>query len=149
MNDDKLTKEENKEAIPVEQEETPVKPASDLPKQATIMQLVDAMLKTPQTLYNHVRRNDLSAHLGRMLLIYSFCLLGYGLIVGSFSGQTQWFAAPVKIFLGTCFSSLLCFPSLYILAASCCQDLRRLPSFSRFQSSPCRSWDSFICWFGA
>ncbi|WP_417911837.1 hypothetical protein [Candidatus Electronema sp. TJ] len=125
MSDDNMTTEEKQAAHPAsEQKETPAKPAPDLPAQATIMQLVDALLKTPQTLYNHVRRNDLSAHLVRLLLIFSFCLLGYGLIVGSFSGQTQWFAAPVKIFLGTCFSALLCFPSLYILAALSGADLR-------------------------
>ncbi|XCN72058.1 MAG: hypothetical protein Q3M24_17345 [Candidatus Electrothrix aestuarii] len=95
-----------------------------LPKQARIMHLVDALLKTPQALYNHVRRNDIAVHTPKLLLIFSVCVLCYGLIVGSFSGHVQWLAAPLKIFFGTCLTALLCFPSLYILSALSGTDLR-------------------------
>jgi hypothetical protein len=95
-----------------------------LPKQAGIMHLVDALLKNPQTLYNHVRRNDLATHVSKLLLIFVVCVLCYGLIVGSFSGQMQWILAPLKIIFGTCLTALLCFPSLYILSALSGTDLR-------------------------
>lgn len=95
-----------------------------LPSQAKIMRLVDALLKTPQTLYNHVRRNDIAVYTPKLLLIFSVSVLCYGLIVGSFSGDMQWIAAPLKIFIGTCLTALLCFPSLYILSALSGTDLR-------------------------
>ncbi|CAK8718318.1 Yip1 domain protein [Candidatus Electrothrix gigas] len=98
--------------------------ALPLPQNAKVMHLVDALLKSPQTLYNHVRNNDLHRHVVQFLLIFSVCVLCYGCIVGSFSGQMQWIAAPLKIFLGTCLAVLLCFPSLYILSALSGTDLR-------------------------
>lgn len=42
--------------------------------------------------------------------------LAYGLVVGSFSGGEQWWAAPLKIVLGTALCGAICFPSLYIFA---------------------------------
>ena len=42
--------------------------------------------------------------------------LVYGLVVGSFSGGTQWWAAPAKVLAGTLLCALICFPSLYIFA---------------------------------
>jgi hypothetical protein len=44
------------------------------------------------------------------------CSLVYGIIVGTFSGGTQLWAAPAKIALGLVFSSFICLPSLYIFA---------------------------------
>ena len=121
MNDEKLINNDS----PVNAEPAlPKKSAPDLPEQAKIMHLVDALLKTPHTLYNHVQRNNLQNHLAKLLLIFAFCVLGYGLIVGSFSGNIQWISAPLKIFFGTCLSALLCFPSLYILSALSGTDLR-------------------------
>jgi len=42
--------------------------------------------------------------------------LAYGLVVGSFSGGVQWWAAPSKIVLGTALCGAICYPSLYIFA---------------------------------
>ena len=55
----------------------------------------------------------------------SFCLLaigmagviGYGGLVGAFSGGTQLWAAPAKLAAGLIFSGLICLPSLYIFAS--------------------------------
>src|SRR5262249_25710335 len=52
-----------------------------------------------------------------LLFIAVFCALVYGLIVGTFSGSTQLWAAPVKIAGGLLVSGLICLPSLYIF---CC-----------------------------
>jgi hypothetical protein len=40
----------------------------------------------------------------------------YGLVLGTFSGGTQLWAAPLKAVLGLAVSALICLPSLYIFA---------------------------------
>jgi hypothetical protein len=49
-----------------------------------------------------------------MLFVAALCSLIYGVIVGSFSGHDQWWAAPVKIAGGLLVSTIICLPSLYI-----------------------------------
>jgi hypothetical protein len=49
-----------------------------------------------------------------MLLVTVLCSLIYGVIVGSFSGGDQWWAAPVKIAGGLLICTVICLPSLYI-----------------------------------
>jgi hypothetical protein len=51
-----------------------------------------------------------------MLFASLICGLVYGLIIGSFSGAEQWWAAPVKFTGGLLISALICLPSLYIFA---------------------------------
>jgi len=41
--------------------------------------------------------------------------LTYGLLIGAFSGETQWIAAPLKVAGGMLAATAICFPSLYIL----------------------------------
>jgi hypothetical protein len=96
----------------------------ELTEKTQIMQLVDALLKSPRSVYEQVERNAFATHVSKLALIFSLCVLAYGLIVGSFSGDIQWLAAPLKIFLGTCLAVLLCFPSLYIFSALSGADLR-------------------------
>ncbi|MCI5168115.1 MAG: hypothetical protein D3903_19015, partial [Candidatus Electrothrix sp. GM3_4] len=104
--DDSIQTDEAYEADKVaEAVEAAEKRDEALPKQAGIMHLVDALLKNPQTLYNHVRRNDLATHISKLLLIFVVCVLCYSLIVGSFSGQMQWILAPLKIIFGTCLTA--------------------------------------------
>jgi hypothetical protein len=53
------------------------------------------------------------------LFLYGLSILGliaYGLVVGSFSGGEQWWAAPTKIAGGLVVSSLICLPSLYVFS---------------------------------
>ena len=50
--------------------------------------------------------------------------VAYGLVVGSFSGGDQWWAAPAKIVLGTALSGAICFPSLYIFATLAGAEIR-------------------------
>lgn len=56
-----------------------------------------------------------AAGVGRRLafLVVAGTLL-YGLVVGSFSGGTQWWAAPVKMAAGIALTTLLCLPSFYV-----------------------------------
>jgi hypothetical protein len=51
-----------------------------------------------------------------MLFVAVLCSLIYGVVVGSFSGGVQWWAAPVKVAAGLLISALICLPSLYIFA---------------------------------
>jgi hypothetical protein len=51
-----------------------------------------------------------------LLIIAMACSLIYGLVVGTFSGGEQLWAAPVKTAVGLLLSALICLPSLYIFA---------------------------------
>ena len=51
-----------------------------------------------------------------LLVIASGCALIYGLIVGTFSGGTQLWAAPLKIVAGLLITALICLPSLCIFS---------------------------------
>ena len=51
-----------------------------------------------------------------LLLIALLSALIYGFVVGTFSGGTQLWAAPLKIAGGLLLSGLICLPSLYIFA---------------------------------
>jgi hypothetical protein len=44
------------------------------------------------------------------------CLAAYGLVVGSFSGGEQFWAAPLKITLGSFAAAAICLPSLYVFS---------------------------------
>ncbi|SEH09022.1 hypothetical protein [Candidatus Venteria ishoeyi] len=95
-----------------------------LPTQARFMQLIDALLKSHRSLYRHIYGDSLRSNAFKLLLLALFSLLVYGLIMGAFSGGIQWFAAPLKVALGTTLAALLCYPSLYILVALSGADLR-------------------------
>jgi hypothetical protein len=78
--------------------------------------ILDALLKHPGRLvYQLHQKSPLwpCVVLGAIALV---CLTLYGLVAGSFSGGVQWWAAPVKIVLGTFLSALICLPSLYIFS---------------------------------
>ena len=88
---------------------------------------LEALLKRPgQLIYqlHHAPRGRLVAALAVFTLLG---LAAYGLVVGSFSGHEQWWAAPVKIVGGTFLSALICLPSLYIFACLGGADLRLVP----------------------
>lgn len=52
-----------------------------------------------------------------MLFVAILCSAIYGVIIGSFSGGDQWWAAPVKVTCGLLISALICLPSLYIFTS--------------------------------
>jgi hypothetical protein len=49
-----------------------------------------------------------------MILTSVVCSLIYGIVVGTFSGHSQLWIAPVKIAAGLMISAMICLPSLYI-----------------------------------
>lgn len=115
MNDNTVTPETNDEESLIQK----------LPDPATIMQLVDALLKRPRTFFHYIQHHDSSLnHSLKLTLIAFIGLFIYGIIMGSFTGNIQWVSSPVKIILGTTLTALLCYPSLYILVALSGADLR-------------------------
>ncbi|MDM8563596.1 hypothetical protein QUF54_09605 [Candidatus Marithioploca araucensis] len=92
----------------------PEKKSYHLPESATTMQIVDALLKSPESVVKQIKSGQIKKTLFILLGIFVLCHAIYGLIVGSFSGDVQWFTAPIKIVGGAALSALLCYPSLYI-----------------------------------
>jgi hypothetical protein len=92
----------------------PEKKSYHLPESVTTMQIVDALLKSPESVVKQIKSGQVKKTLFILLGIFVLCHAIYGLIVGSFSGDVQWFAAPIKIVGGAALSALLCYPSLYI-----------------------------------
>jgi hypothetical protein len=77
---------------------------------------VEAVLRQPRRVMFQLRQPGAGKLIAAMLLTAVACSLIYGVIVGSFSGGVQWWAAPVKIAAGLVLSALICLPSLYIFA---------------------------------
>jgi hypothetical protein len=77
---------------------------------------IEAVLRQPRRLMYALRQPGAGGLIAGMLLVAVACSLIYGVVVGSFSGHEQWWAAPVKISVGLLISMLICLPSLYIFA---------------------------------
>ncbi len=85
------------------------------PDEAPSGNIVDLLLRRPGALLKHFDGPQASSSLvGLAALALSTHLL-YGLVVGSFAGGMQWWAAPLKIVCGIIVCGAICFPSLYIL----------------------------------
>jgi hypothetical protein len=76
--------------------------------------VVDLLLRRPDALLSAGERDGMTATMLRLGFLALAGLVAYGLVVGSFSGGVQWWAAPVKIAMGTFLCGAICFPSLYI-----------------------------------
>ncbi len=77
---------------------------------------IEAILRHPRRVMYQLHQRGASRLVWAMLFIAVLCSLIYGVVVGSFTGGTQLWAAPVKIAGGLLFSALICLPSLYIFA---------------------------------
>ncbi len=77
---------------------------------------VECILRQPRRVMFQLRQPGAGKLIAAMIFVAVVCSLVYGTVVGSFSGGTQWWAAPVKISAGLLVSSLICLPSLYIFA---------------------------------
>jgi hypothetical protein len=78
--------------------------------------VIEAVLRQPRRLLFQLREPGAGKLIAGMLFASLMCGLVYGLIIGSFSGAEQWWAAPVKFTAGLLISALICLPSLYIFA---------------------------------
>lgn len=77
---------------------------------------IEALLRQPRRVMFQLRQPGAGKLIGAMLLVTLICSLIYGVVIGSFSGHEQWWAAPVKVTLGLLIATLVCLPSLYIFA---------------------------------
>ncbi|HBC85624.1 MAG TPA: hypothetical protein DCZ94_01590 [Lentisphaeria bacterium] len=78
--------------------------------------LTENLLKDPLKVISGFGRLPMARLLLNIILINIVCLVGYGVIVGSFSGGIQWYMAPVKIIAGLMLAVLFCYPSFYIFS---------------------------------
>ncbi len=87
-----------------------------LGKPPTFLTVIEALLKQPGRVLHECKEGN--AKVPTMLLIGAvLCLAVFGGLLGTFSGGTQFWAAPVKVVLGMLVSLLFCLPSLYIFSA--------------------------------
>jgi hypothetical protein len=77
---------------------------------------IEAILRHPRRLLFQMRQPGGGKLIAAMIFAALLCSVIYGVIVGTFTGGTQLWAAPVKIALGLMISAAICLPSLYIFA---------------------------------
>jgi hypothetical protein len=75
---------------------------------------IDAMLRHPRRVMYQLRQPGAGKLIAMMLFVAVVCSLIYGVVVGTFSGGTQLWAAPVKIAGGLMVAAFICLPSLYL-----------------------------------
>lgn len=76
----------------------------------------EAILRQPRRVWFQLTQDGQVRLTFLLLGIALACALAYGLVVGTFSGGNQLWAAPLKIAGGLILSGLICLPSLYIFA---------------------------------
>lgn len=99
-------------------------PVEALEKSVSISQTVQSLLKSPDGLAARIGEGGFGTLLRNLVIVCIACCIGYGLITGSFSGGTQWYASPIKILIGLFVTTLFCLPSLYIFACMSGADIR-------------------------
>ncbi len=77
---------------------------------------IGALLKHPDCVAYEIHQPSGKFASLQTLLLGLLCLTAYGLVLGSFSGGSQWLWAPVKLVGGLLISATICFPSLYIFS---------------------------------
>ncbi|HTH49699.1 MAG TPA: hypothetical protein VMB21_19455 [Candidatus Limnocylindria bacterium] len=78
--------------------------------------VLEALLRRPRGVLHHLSGSAASGLIGRLLFIAVVGAALYGIVVGTFSGGTQLWAAPVKITVGLLICGVICLPSLYVFA---------------------------------
>ncbi len=76
----------------------------------------EAVLRQPRRVIYQLTQPGAGALTARLAMVALLLILVYGVIVGTFSGGMQLWAAPLKIAIGLLVSALICLPSLYIFA---------------------------------
>ena len=96
------------------------RPLGELPEERepipNAVAAVEAILRQPRRVMYQLRQPGSGGLIAGMLFVAVLCGVVYGVVVGTFSGGVQLWAAPVKIAGGLLISALICLPSLYIFA---------------------------------
>ena len=77
---------------------------------------IEALLRHPRRVLFQLRQSESGRLTARLVAIAIACSLLYGVVVGTFSGGDQIWAAPVKIAAGLLLAACICLPSLYIFS---------------------------------
>ena len=78
--------------------------------------VLEALLRRPRGVLHHLTGPESARLIGLMLFIATIGAALYGVVVGTFSGGTQLWAAPLKITGGLLICGVICLPSLYVFA---------------------------------
>jgi hypothetical protein len=81
-----------------------------------VVTAVEAILRQPRRVIFQLKQAKTGTLILSLLTVALLCSLVYGIVVGTFSGGTQYWAAPVKIAAGLLVSGFICLPSLYIFS---------------------------------
>ena len=81
-----------------------------------ILVTIESVLRQPRRLMFQLRQPGAGKLIAAMFFVTIVCSLIYGVIIGSFSGGMQWWAAPVKVTAGLLIATIICLPSLYIFS---------------------------------
>src|SRR5438034_7697833 len=96
------------------------RPLGELPEERepipNALAAVEAILRQPRRVMYQLRQPGSGGLIAGMLFVAVLCSVVYGVVVGTFSGGVQLWAAPLKIAGGLLISALICLPSLYIFA---------------------------------
>ena len=77
---------------------------------------IETVLREPRRVMFQLRQPGAGTVVTALLTVAIVSAAIYGLVVGTFSGKEQLWAAPVKIAGGLLVSALICLPSLFIFA---------------------------------
>lgn len=81
-----------------------------------VIPAVEAILREPGRIAATFRQPRQGRLILGLLAVAALCCIIYGLIVGTFSGGAQLWAASLKVAAGMLMSGLICLPSLYIFS---------------------------------
>lgn len=81
-----------------------------------VLPAIEAILRDPARIVATLRQQGQAPLILAMLAVAALCSVIYGVVVGTFSGDQQLWAAPLKIAVGMLLSGLICLPSLYIFS---------------------------------
>lgn len=98
---------------------TDAAPGANPAEQAPVTGLftaVEAVLREPRRMLHQLGRPGNGVLTGALLVVAVFSALVYGIVIGTFSGGAQLWAAPLKTAAGLLLSALICLPSLFIFA---------------------------------
>ncbi len=90
--------------------------AAELAPIGSLGAMLEALLRRPRGVLHHLSGAEAARLIGLLLFIAAVGAALYGVVVGTFSGGTQLWAAPVKITAGLFFCGAICLPSLYVFA---------------------------------
>ncbi len=92
-------------------------PFSALPAGCGWNEVLSALLRQPGKIIYHLHDASGGRRVASVLAVIAILsLVGYGIVVGAYSGGTQLWAAPLKIVGGALLTAAICLPSLYVLA---------------------------------